>query len=58
MSLRILVTGGADFFGSHACKALSRAGHVPVANDDLRRGNRWPVRWGLLVEATLEAGIL
>jgi nucleoside-diphosphate-sugar epimerase len=26
----ILVTGGAGFVGSHACKALSRAGYLPV----------------------------
>ena len=26
----ILVTGGAGFVGSHACKALARAGYLPV----------------------------
>jgi nucleoside-diphosphate-sugar epimerase len=26
----ILVTGGAGFVGSHACKALSPAGQLPV----------------------------
>ncbi|MEL6601580.1 MAG: NAD-dependent epimerase/dehydratase family protein, partial [Pseudomonadota bacterium] len=25
----VLVTGGAGYIGSHACKALARAGHVP-----------------------------
>ena len=29
----ILVTGGAGFVGSHACKALSRAGYLPVTFD-------------------------
>ena len=26
----VLVTGGAGFVGSHACKALARAGYLPV----------------------------
>jgi nucleoside-diphosphate-sugar epimerase len=26
----ILITGGVGFVGSHACKALSRAGYMPV----------------------------
>lgn len=47
--MRILVTGGAGFIGSHTCKALAAAGHVPIAYDDLRTGHRWAVRWGPLV---------
>ena len=35
----ILVTGGAGFVGSHACKALSRAGYLPVTFDNLERGH-------------------
>ena len=31
----VLVTGGAGFIGSHACKALKAAGLVPVAFDNL-----------------------
>lgn len=54
MSIRVLVTGGAGFVGSHACKELARAGFEPVVYDDLRRGNRWAVKWGPLVEAPLE----
>ena len=34
----ILVTGGAGFVGSHACKALARAGYLPVTFDNLERG--------------------
>ena len=30
MGARILVTGGAGFIGSHACKALATAGYEPV----------------------------
>jgi UDP-glucose 4-epimerase len=35
----ILVTGGAGFVGSHACKALSRPGYLPVMFDNLERGH-------------------
>lgn len=41
-----LVTGGAGYIGSHACKALSQAGITPVAYDDLSRGHAWAVKWG------------
>jgi UDP-arabinose 4-epimerase len=44
----ILVTGGAGFVGSHACKALARAGYRPVTFDNLERGHRWAVKWGPL----------
>lgn len=54
MTDRILVTGGAGFVGSHACKELAREGFVPVVYDDLRRGNSWAVKWGPLVHAPLE----
>ena len=50
MSGSVLVTGGAGYVGSHACKALSRAGYLPVAYDNLSRGHREAVRWGPLVE--------
>jgi UDP-glucose-4-epimerase GalE len=46
--LRVLVTGGAGYIGSHACKALARAGHEPIAYDNLRTGHRWAVKWGPL----------
>ena len=40
----VLVTGGAGYIGSHACKALSRSGlHVPVTYDNL---NNWLARRG------------
>jgi UDP-arabinose 4-epimerase len=45
---RVLVTGGAGYIGSHACKALAAAGYLPVAYDNLSIGNRWAVRWGPL----------
>lgn len=51
--MRILVTGGAGYIGSHVAKALSLAGHEPVVLDNLSMGHRWAVRWGPLVEADL-----
>lgn len=50
---RILVTGGAGYVGSHACKALAAAGYQPVALDSLITGHRWAVRWGDLLEGDL-----
>lgn len=44
----VLVTGGAGYIGSHACKALAEAGYTPVTYDNLSTGNRWAVRWGPL----------
>ena len=34
----VLVTGGAGYIGSHACKALSQQGYVPVSLDNLSTG--------------------
>src|SRR5271169_6284541 len=56
MSQAILVTGGAGYVGSHACKALATAGYLPVAYDNLSRGHREAVRWGPLVEGDLHDG--
>ncbi len=46
MSVRVLVTGGAGYVGSHACKALAAAGYEPVTVDNLSRGFRESVRFG------------
>ena len=48
MTRAVLVTGGAGYVGSHACKALAAAGFWPVTYDNLTTGNRWAVRWGPL----------
>jgi UDP-glucose-4-epimerase GalE len=52
----VLVTGGAGYIGSHACKALAEAGFVPVVYDNLGIGNRWAVRWGPLEEGDILDG--
>jgi UDP-glucose-4-epimerase GalE len=51
--LNILVTGGAGYIGSHACKALAVSGFNPVTYDNLSRGNRWSVKWGPLEEGDI-----
>ncbi len=42
----ILVTGGAGYVGSHACKALARAGYTPVTYDNLVTGWQDAVKFG------------
>lgn len=49
----ILVTGGAGFIGSHICKALARAGMIPVTYDNLSTGHADSVRWGPLIRGEL-----
>ncbi len=46
--MKIIVTGGAGFIGSHVCKILAAKGFEPVVFDNLSRGNRWAVKWGPL----------
>ncbi len=53
MSRAVLVTGGAGYIGSHACKVLARAGYTPVAFDNLSTGWRQAVRFGPLEEGDL-----
>jgi UDP-glucose-4-epimerase GalE len=49
----VLVTGGAGYIGSHACKALAQAGYTPVTFDNLVYGHRDAVKWGPLIEGDL-----
>jgi UDP-glucose 4-epimerase len=61
MNKHILVTGGAGYIGSHACKALKAAGYVPVTFDSLITGWQDAVKFGpfeqgdLLDRARLDA---
>ncbi|WP_435257060.1 UDP-glucose 4-epimerase GalE [Thioclava sp. FR2] len=49
----VLVTGGAGYVGSHACKALAKAGFVPVTFDNLTTGWAEAVKFGPLVQGDL-----
>ena len=53
MSDTVLVTGGAGYIGSHACKALAAAGFTPVTLDNFSTGWRDAVKFGPVVEADL-----
>jgi UDP-glucose 4-epimerase len=61
MGRHVLVTGGACYIGSHACKALAAAGYVPVTFDNLATGWAEAVKYGpfeqgdLLDRAALDA---
>ncbi|MCA3718560.1 MAG: UDP-glucose 4-epimerase GalE [Brevundimonas sp.] len=50
MANAVLVTGGAGYVGSHACKALAHAGYTPVTFDNLSLGNVDSVKWGPLIQ--------
>lgn len=39
--MKVLVTGGAGYVGSHTVLELKRAGHEPVIFDNLMRGHQW-----------------
>src|SRR5262245_11334821 len=54
MRLKILVTGGAGYIGSHTCKALATAGYAPVVLDDLSAGHDWAVGWGPLIAGDID----
>ena len=47
--MRVLVTGGAGYVGSHVCKALAAAGLEPVVLDNLSQGVAGAVKWGRLI---------
>ena len=49
----MLVTGGAGYIGSHAAKALGRAGHRVVVYDNLIAGHREAVKYGPFVEGDI-----
>lgn len=47
--MRVLVTGGAGYIGSHACKALAAQGITPIVYDNLSTGHRGAVQFGPFV---------
>lgn len=49
----ILVTGGAGYIGSHACKALAAEGFLPITTDSLIYGHPWDVNWGPLEQGNI-----
>ena len=51
--MKVLVTGGAGYIGSHAVRQLIRSGHEPVVLDNLSKGHREAVKDVTLVETDL-----
>ena len=50
---RVLIAGGAGYIGSHAAKALARAGREPIVFDDLSSGHGHAVKWGPMVQGDI-----
>ena len=44
--MKVFVTGGAGYIGSHTCKELARQGHEVYVYDNLCTGHRGFVQWG------------
>ncbi|PDT92002.1 UDP-glucose 4-epimerase GalE [Bradyrhizobium sp. Y36] len=54
----VLVTGGAGYIGSHACRALTAAGYQPVVYDNLSTGHRSFVAGPLVTGDLLDGAAL
>lgn len=51
--MKVLVSGGAGYIGSHAVRQLLRSGHEPIVLDNLSKGHREAVKNVCLVETDL-----
>jgi UDP-glucose-4-epimerase GalE len=51
--MRVLVTGGAGYIGSHTAKLLAASGHSPIVFDDMSQGHAWAVKWGPIEHGSL-----
>ncbi|HUR40473.1 MAG TPA: UDP-glucose 4-epimerase GalE [Verrucomicrobiae bacterium] len=51
--MRLLVTGGAGYVGSHVARQLTDGGHEVTVLDNLSTGHAWAVLGGRLVQADL-----
>jgi UDP-glucose 4-epimerase len=51
--MKLFITGGAGYIGSHVLIALGKAGHELVVYDNLSTGHEWAVLYGRLVRGDL-----
>ncbi|MEW6213891.1 MAG: UDP-glucose 4-epimerase GalE [Nitrospirota bacterium] len=51
--MKVLVTGGAGYIGSHIVKALGEKGHDIIVYDNLSYGHEWAVLYGRLIKGDL-----
>ena len=51
--MKILVTGGAGYIGSHIVKTLGEKGYEVVVFDNLSYGHEWAVLHGRLIKGDL-----
>jgi UDP-glucose 4-epimerase len=51
--MKVLITGGAGYIGSHIVKALGGKGHDVVVYDNLSFGHEWAVLYGRLIKGDL-----
>ncbi len=56
--MKILVTGGAGYIGSHVVKALGQRGYGILVYDNLSTGHEWAVLYGKLVKGDLSDKVL
>jgi UDP-glucose 4-epimerase len=51
--MKVLVTGGAGYIGSHIVRALGEKGYEVVAYDNLSYGHPWALLYGRLIQGDL-----
>ena len=51
--MRVLVTGGAGYIGSHTARLLTESGLEPIVYDNLSKGHRRAVQWCPLIVGDL-----
>lgn len=56
IDMKILVTGGVGYIGSHTCKSLAKSGHEVIVYDNLSTGHRDFARWGNFVHGDIRDG--